>query len=64
MLIEPGWRRRGLSSVLMARSLMQIFELERAAQVQLSCYPSKFPVYPRQGFLFTRKYLLHAIAEL
>ncbi|HCN07295.1 MAG TPA: hypothetical protein DIT01_05125 [Lentisphaeria bacterium] len=64
VLIDPDWRRRGLSSVLMARSLMQIVELDRAAQVQLSCYPSKFPVYPRQGFRFTRKYLLHATAEL
>jgi GNAT superfamily N-acetyltransferase len=57
--IAESHRGRGLSSVLMAKALRQIADLGIATQVQLSCYPNKFPVYTRQGYHFTQKYLFH-----
>ena len=64
VMVDPDYRRLGLSSVLMAESLLQIKDIGKADEVQLSCYPNKFPVYPRQGFHFTHKYLFHATAKI
>ena len=43
---------------------MQIVRLGQAGEDQLRAYPGKFPIYLRQGFEFTRKYLLHATCTL
>ena len=62
VFIEETYRGMGISSVLIARSLKQIADLGKADETQLSCYPNKFPVYPRQGFQFTHKYLFQVTA--
>jgi hypothetical protein len=64
IFIDTRCRGMGLSSVLMGKSLMQIVALGKAKEVQLSCYPNKFPVYTRQGYHFTHKYLFGATATL
>jgi len=59
LFVEPEFRGKGLSSALHAVALGQIARLGRAKDVQLSSYPNKFPIYTRQGYTMTHKYLFH-----
>ena len=60
---DEKYRGKGIASVILAKSIMQIKELGIAPRIQLSCYPNKFPVYPRQGFYFTQKYLFRVTSK-
>ncbi len=60
VLVDPEYRGMSISSILMKYSVEMIKQIGKAKQIQLSCYPDKFPVYTRQGFYFTNKYLFHA----
>jgi len=63
VFVNKELRGQGLASVMLSKSLTQIVELGKAKQVQLSCYPNKFPIYSREGFFFTDKYLFHATSR-
>lgn len=60
VFVKPEFRGKGIAGIMLTKSLMQIVNLAIAPQVQLSCYPNKFVVYPKLGFYFTNKYMLHA----
>ncbi|MBT3376640.1 MAG: GNAT family N-acetyltransferase [Lentisphaerae bacterium] len=60
VFVEPEYRGNGLSSVLHAVALAQIARLGRAKEIQLSCFPDKFPIYTHQGYMFRNKYLFRA----
>ncbi len=64
VMVDPEYRGLSISSILMKYAVEMIKEIGKARQIQLSCYPNKFPVYTRQGYYFTHKYIFAATSKI
>ncbi|QPS33541.1 GNAT family N-acetyltransferase [Brevibacterium casei] len=60
LVVDPAWRRRGVSTLLMDR-LLEWFTSRRVSKVVLQATPAAEPLYRRLGFVDTGEPTLHLL---